>query len=54
MQSEINTCRLSHSIKMDISKMKNGDVAGLAVFQDPYAYIGVKQIQRNPLYRHGE
>ena len=32
------------SIKMDIGKMKNGDVAGLAVFQDPYAYIGVKQI----------
>ena len=24
--------------------MKNGDVAGLAVFQDPYAYIAVKQI----------
>lgn len=29
--------------KMEISKMKDGDVAGLAVFQDPYAYIGVKQ-----------
>jgi len=23
--------------------MKDGDVAGLAVFQDPYAYISVKQ-----------
>jgi hypothetical protein len=23
--------------------MKEGDVAGLAVFQDPHAYIGVKQ-----------
>lgn len=30
--------------KMDISKMKDGDIAGLAVFQDPYAYIGVKQV----------
>lgn len=29
--------------KMDIGKMKNGDIAGLAVFQDPYAYIGAKQ-----------
>jgi beta-xylosidase len=24
--------------------MKDGDVAGLAVFQDPYAYIGVRQM----------
>ncbi|GEP98677.1 family 43 glycosylhydrolase [Chitinophaga cymbidii] len=29
--------------KMETGKMKDGDVAGLAVFQDPYAYIGVKQ-----------
>lgn len=29
--------------KLDASKMKDGDVAGLAVFQDPYAYIAVKQ-----------
>lgn len=29
--------------KIDISKMKDGDIAGLAVFQDPYAYIAVKQ-----------
>ena len=29
--------------KMDISKMKDGDIAGIAVFQDPYAYIGIKQ-----------
>jgi beta-xylosidase len=27
-----------------VSNMKDGDVAGLAVFQDPYAFIGVKQI----------
>ncbi|HVS96064.1 MAG TPA: glycoside hydrolase 43 family protein [Puia sp.] len=29
--------------KMDVGHMKTGDVAGLCVFQDPYAYIGVKQ-----------
>jgi beta-xylosidase len=29
--------------KMDVSKMKDGDIAGLAVFQDPYAYIAVRQ-----------
>jgi hypothetical protein len=29
--------------KMDVSRMRNGDIAGLAVFQDPYAYIAVKQ-----------
>jgi beta-xylosidase len=29
--------------KLDISNMKEGDIAGLAVFQNPYAYIGVKK-----------
>ena len=29
--------------KIDVRKMKDGDVAGVAVFQDPYAYISVKQ-----------
>jgi len=29
--------------KIEIDKMKDGDIAGLAVFQDPYAYIAVKQ-----------
>ena len=29
--------------KMDVGHMKDGDIAGLAVFQDPYAYIAVKQ-----------
>jgi len=29
--------------KFDFTKMKEGDIAGLAVFQDPYAYIGVRQ-----------
>jgi beta-xylosidase len=31
--------------KMDIGNMKDGDVAGLAIFQHPYAYIAVKQWQ---------
>ncbi|RPJ76819.1 MAG: T9SS C-terminal target domain-containing protein [Alphaproteobacteria bacterium] len=31
-------------VKMEIDNMLNGDVAGLAVFQDPYAFIGVKKI----------
>lgn len=31
------------STKLDVSKMKDGDDAGLAVFQDPYAYIAVRQ-----------
>ena len=30
------------TIKMDISQMKEGDVAGLAVFQNPYSFIAVK------------
>jgi len=30
---------------IDVGKMQDGDVAGLAVFQDPYAYIAVKQLQ---------
>jgi len=29
--------------KMDFNNMKEGDIAGLAVFQDPYAYIGIKK-----------
>lgn len=29
--------------KMDVSHIKDGDDAGLAVFQDPYAYIAVRQ-----------
>lgn len=38
---------LQHSygtIKMHINNMLEGDVAGLAVFQDPYGYIGIKVI----------
>lgn len=30
--------------KMDIGNMKDGDISGLAVFQDPYAYIGIKKV----------
>jgi len=30
-------------VKMEVDGMKDGDIAGLAVFQDPYPYIAVKQ-----------
>ena len=29
--------------KLNVDNMKDGDLAGLAVFQDPYAYIAVRQ-----------
>ena len=29
--------------KMEIENMKDGDIAGLALFQDPYAFIAVRQ-----------
>jgi beta-xylosidase len=32
------------STKMEISHMKEGDIAGLAIFQAPYAYIGIKKV----------
>ncbi len=38
---------LAHSygtVKMSIKNMQEGDVAGLAVFQNPYAYIGIKVV----------
>lgn len=35
------------TIEMDVKNMKNGDIAGLCVFQDPYAYIGVKMDNDN-------
>ncbi len=31
------------TIKVAVGNMADGDVCGIAVFQDPYAYIGVKQ-----------
>jgi len=30
--------------KIDVAHMKNGDIAGLAMFQNPYACIAVKQV----------
>jgi beta-xylosidase len=30
-------------IRMEADNMKDGDIAGLAIFQNPYAYIGVKK-----------
>lgn len=30
------------TVKIDLSDMKDGDVSGLAVFQDPYSWVGVK------------
>lgn len=30
------------TIKMHVDNMKDGDIAGLAVFQDPYAFVGIK------------
>lgn len=32
------------TIRMDVRNMKDGDIAGLAVFQDPYAFIGVNKV----------
>lgn len=32
------------TVKMDISHMVEGDVAGLAVFQNPYSFIAVKMV----------
>ena len=29
--------------KIDVTNMKDGDIAGVAILQDPYAYISVKQ-----------
>ncbi len=44
------------TISMDVSNMKEGDIAGLAVFQDPYAYIGVtvKDGQKKLVWRKSE
>lgn len=32
------------TVKLDLSGMQEGDVAGLAVFQNPYSFIGVKMV----------
>jgi beta-xylosidase len=31
------------TVKMNVDSMQEGDVAGLAVFQDPYAFIAIRQ-----------
>jgi beta-xylosidase len=31
------------TVRLEVKNMKDGDVAGLAVFQDPYAFIAVNQ-----------
>jgi beta-xylosidase len=33
------------TIRLEAVHMKDGDIAGLAVFQNPYAFIGVKKVQ---------
>ena len=35
------------TIRMNVSKMQTGDMVGLAVFQEPYAFIGVKKVSGN-------
>jgi beta-xylosidase len=32
------------TIKIDVENMLDGDIAGLGVFQNPYAYIGIKKL----------
>ena len=38
------------SVKMDLSGMQEGDVAGLAVFQNPYSFIGVKMVDGKKVF----
>jgi len=38
-----DSIRTLGTTKMEFANMKDGDVAGLAVFQDPYAYIAIRQ-----------
>jgi beta-xylosidase len=38
-----DTIPTTGAIKLETGAMKDGDMAGLAVFQDPYAYIAVKK-----------
>lgn len=43
------------TVKMDLSGMQDGDVSGLAVFQDPYSWVGVKMIDgKKHLYVYRE
>ena len=38
------TVATTGTIKINVDNMRDGDVAGLAVFQDPYAFIGIKKM----------
>jgi len=38
------TVATTATIKMNVDNMQDGEIAGLAVFQDPYAYIGIKKM----------
>jgi beta-xylosidase len=38
------TVTTTATIKIEVDNMKDGDVAGLAVFQNPYAFIGIKRM----------
>ena len=40
--------------KMEISHMKEGDIAGLAAFQDPYCFHRNKEIERKELHPYGQ
>lgn len=31
------------TVEMDITGLKNGDMAGLGIFEDPYAFIGIRK-----------
>jgi beta-xylosidase len=37
------TIATTATVRMNVDNMLDGDVAGLAVFQDPYAFIGIKR-----------
>ena len=41
------------SVKMDLSGMQDGDVSGIAVFQNPYSFIAVK-MEDGKKYLYGE
>ena len=31
------------TVEMDVSRMKDGNIAGFGIFQAPYAYVGIRQ-----------
>jgi len=42
--SDSKAAATTATCKINLDNMRDGDVAGLAVFQDPYAFIGMKKI----------